>query len=139
MGLLSFLGALSPVHIYFVTLTTGARRMGRDASGNTYFQARARKGYNHPRRWVLYKGAAEPSSVPPEWHGWLHYQTDVVPNEAAPSFRRDYQVPHKPNMTGTSRAHLPQGHALKGGMRASTTNDYEAWHPATTKTTTGSI
>jgi NADH:ubiquinone oxidoreductase subunit len=129
MALSKLLGALSPVHIYFVTLMTGARRIGTDSYGNTYYQARARKGYGHPRRWVIYKGVADPSVVPAEWHGWLHYQTNVVPVDAAPSYRRTWMKPHKPNLTGTDQAYLPQGHILKGFKRAPASGDYTAWVP----------
>lgn len=75
----------------------------------------------------MYKGAPEASSVPPEWHGWLHHQTDEVPSEEA--FRRPWQKPHKPNMTGTSGAYHPPGHILEGGKRSKGTGDYEAWTP----------
>lgn len=129
MGLGRYLGALSPVHIYFVTLITRAKRVGQDTYGNTYYQARARKGYNHPRRWVIYKGAAEPSMVPPEWHGWLHYQSDAVPASDAPSFRRSWQKPYQPNLTGTDQAYLPPGHILRGFKRDRATGDYQAWQP----------
>jgi NADH:ubiquinone oxidoreductase subunit len=129
MGLLNLLGALSPVHIYFVTFITGAKRIGRDAYGNTYYQARARKGYNHPRRWVVYKSIPEPSLVPAEWHGWLHYQTDAIPGGEAASFRRPWQKPHIPNMTGTDQAYLPPGHVLRGFKRDHATGDYTPWQP----------
>jgi NADH:ubiquinone oxidoreductase subunit len=133
MGLFKFifsvLGALSPVHIWFVTLMSGAKRIGRDSEGNKYYQAKARKGYNHPRRWVVYKGEAEPSRVPAEWHGWLHYQTDDVPSDNAPSFRREWQKPPVANLTGTTAAYHPPGHILAGGHRDAATGDYEAWVP----------
>jgi NADH:ubiquinone oxidoreductase subunit len=133
MGLISsaarFLGALSPAHIHFVTLFSGAKRVGQDEFGNTYFCAKARKGYNRERRWVLYNGAPEASAIPPEWHGWMHHQTDDVPASTAPSFRRVWQKPHKPNMTGTNAAYRPPGHVLMGGQREKATGDYEAWKP----------
>ena len=123
------LGVLSPAHITFVTLLSGAKRVGKDAYGNTYFKAKARKGYKHERRWVIYDGVPEATKVPPEWHGWLHHQTDVVPCEADTSFRRPWQKPHQPNMTGTNQAYRPPGHILKGGKRDKATGDYEAWTP----------
>ena len=131
MRLLSILSALSPVHIWWVTLTSGARHIGTDTAGNRYFQAKARKGYNHPRRWVLYKGEPEASAIPPEWHGWMHYQTDTVPDDQSPSFRRPWQKPHTPNRTGTTQAYRPPGHALEAGKRAKAYGDYEAWTPPT--------
>lgn len=132
MGLLSpiirLLGTLSPAHITFVTLTSGARHAGTDPMGNKYYVAKARKGYKRERRWVIYKGIPEASSVPPEWHGWLHHQTDVLPNEGD-SFRRPWQKPATANMTGTNQAYRPEGHILKGGKRAAASADYEAWTP----------
>lgn len=129
MGLFSFLGALSPVHINWVTRLSGAKKIGIDQAGNRYFAAPARAGYKRERRWVLYRGGPEASKVPPEWHGWLHYQTDDVPNSGKPSFRRAWQKPHRQNMTGTTEAWRPPGHLLSGNRRPSATGDYEAWSP----------
>ncbi|MEK7802615.1 MAG: NADH:ubiquinone oxidoreductase subunit NDUFA12 [Pseudomonadota bacterium] len=123
------LGAQSPIHIWWVTLVTNARKIGTDCFGNTYYEAKARKGYNHPRRWVIYNGDPEPSSVPAEWHGWLHYQTDAIPSDTTPSFRRAWQKPAQANMTGTIAAYHPPGHLLSGGYRDKATGDYEAWVP----------
>lgn len=129
MGLFSLLGALSPVHIWWVTWASSAKRIGRDAGGNTYYEAKPRKGYKRARRWVIYKGEAEASKVPPEWHGWLHHQTNVVPADDAASFRRSWQKPHQANPTGTAEAYHPPGHVLEGGKRDKATGDYEAWTP----------
>lgn len=127
--LISYLGVLSPFHIQMVTLFSGAKKVGQDPFGNTYYKAKPRPGYKRDRRWVIYKGAPEASAVPPEWHGWLHHQTDVVPHPDTPSFRRLWQKPHRPNMTGTTQAYRPPGHLLQGGQRPATTGDYEAWIP----------
>ncbi len=133
MGLLtpiaSLLGALSPAHIIFVTLFSGATKVGTDQLGNKYYRAKPRKGYKRERRWVIYKGQPEASAVPPEWHGWLHHQSDAVPDQAQQSFRRVWQKPHTPNLTGTNQAYRPPGHILKGGQRDKATGDYEAWTP----------
>ena len=129
MGLFRFLGALSPTHISWVTLISGAKKIGTDSQGNRYFSGRPRPGTNKDRRWVMYNGAPEASKVPPEWHGWLHYQTDDVPNSSTPSFRRAWQAPHQPNMTGTTAAWRPPGHILSGGQRPAATGDYQPWTP----------
>jgi NADH:ubiquinone oxidoreductase subunit len=129
MGLFSLLGVLSPAHIFWVTTFGGASRVGTDEDGNKYYSAPPRPGYRRERRWVMYKGAPEASKVPPEWHGWLHYQTDVVPESGKPSFRRPWQKPHRQNITGTVQAYRPPGHILAGGHRAPATGDYEAWTP----------
>ncbi len=128
MGIFSLFSTLSPVHIWWVTMTSGAKKMGVDSLGNTYFEASPRKGYKRPRRWVMYNGPADASNVPPEWHGWLHFQGDEPPSEQT-SYRRPWQKPFMPNATGTDQAYLPPGHVLKGGHREKATGDYEAWTP----------
>lgn len=129
MGLLKLLGALSPFHINYVTLITRAKKVGEDGYGNRYFAAPARKGYKRERRWVLYKGAPEASAVPPEWHGWLHHQSNELPGAAKASFRRPWQKPHRRNLTGTTGAWRPPGHLLASGRRDKATGDYNAWRP----------
>ncbi|MCC7305525.1 MAG: NADH:ubiquinone oxidoreductase subunit NDUFA12 [Alphaproteobacteria bacterium] len=128
MGFFSFLGVLSPVHIYWTNIVTGAKSVGRDQLGNKYYRAKPIKGYKRERRWVIYKGAPEASKVPPEWHGWLHHQTDRIPTEEE-SFRREWQKPPQQNLTGTNAAYRPPGHVLSGGRRDAATGDYEAWRP----------
>lgn len=127
MGIFSFLGVLSPAHINFFTLFSGGEKVGKDALGNTYYRAKPRPGYTRERRWVMYKDKPEASMVPPEWHGWLHHQTNDVPSEEG--FRRPWQKPHQPNMTGTNQAYRPPGHILEGGKRDKAVGDYEAWSP----------
>lgn len=129
MGFFSFLGVLSPAHISLFTWTYRGKKVGTDSLGNTYYEGKPRPGYKNTRRWVMYKGAPEASKVPPEWHGWLHHQTDAVPGEGQ-SFRRKWQKPHKPNMTGTNETYRPPGHVLQGGNRAKAAGDYEAWTPS---------
>jgi NADH:ubiquinone oxidoreductase subunit len=129
MGILKYLGELSPAHINWFTFAWRGQRVGEDQFGNRYYQGRPITGYKRPRRWVLYKDQPEASYVPPEWHGWLHHQSDTVPDTDGPSFRRDWQKPHKPNLTGTRSAYRPPGHILEGGQRARAAGDYEAWTP----------
>ncbi len=129
MGLFSFLGVSSPVHINCIKILSGAKFVGKDAGGNKYYKAKPRKGAKRDRRWVMYRGAPEASKIPAEWHGWMHHQSDVVPDSDKKSFRRKWQKPHQQNMTGTLEAYRPSGHILKGGKRDSATGDYEAWTP----------
>lgn len=129
MGLFSFLGVLSPVHMTAVKIVTRTKFIGKDSFGNKYYTAKPRKGYKRERRWVIYNGAPEATKIPPEWHGWMHHQTNNIPGSDTESFRRKWQKPHKPNMTGTKEAYRPEGHILKGGVRQQTTGDYEAWSP----------
>ena len=127
--IINFLGVLSPAHISCFTRLYRGKEIGTDPLGNRYFEGKPRQGYKNPRRWVIYKGLPEASKVPPEWHGWLHHQTDTVPNTNAESFRREWQKPHSPNLTGTQAAYRPPGHILQGGKRDKATGDYEAWVP----------
>lgn len=95
-------------------------RVGEDALGNTYYQSA------NGRRWVIYAGEAEASTVPPEWHGWLHHTFELPPTEA-PLPRRAWELPAQPNLTGTPGAYRPDGslvNALPLPRR-----DYDAWKP----------
>ncbi len=128
-GIAQLLGVLSPAHITLVTALSGAKKVGVDPFGNKYYKAKPRPGYKRERRWVIYNGVPEATKVPPEWHGWLHHQTDNVPDDSGKSFRRPWQKPHEPNRTGTNLAYRPPGHILEGGKRDKATGDYEAWTP----------
>lgn len=118
---------LCRAQIYCVTLF-GGQEVGRDDLGNRYYKSR-KSHSGRERRWVIYKGAAEASAVPPEWHGWLHHQVKDIPEQSTALWRRPWQKPPAANKTGTAEAYLPPGHTLKGGKRAEATGDYEAWSP----------
>ncbi len=107
------------------------RQVGIDEFGNRYFEAkRDINAIGRKKRWVLYKGMAEPSKVPPHWHRWLHYTTDDIPNSEESGLQYEWQKPHIPNLTGTPYCHLPKGSIARGGVRAaSASGDYEAWQP----------
>lgn len=119
-----FLGSLSQVHIGFVSRLRG-RAVGTDAAGNQYFESKKPGAH---RRWVLYAARSDASEIPPEWHAWMHRQTDARPVAINP-LRRPWQRPHLPNQTGTARAYLPPGHALGTAHRAPSSSDYQAWRP----------
>lgn len=129
MSFWSLLGSLSPAHISFFTWTAKKEFVGEDGYGNKYYTAPPRKGYKRNRRWVIYKDTPEASMVPPEWHGWLHHQSDVIPNEKSEAPRRAWMKAPQPNLTGTNQAYHPPGHILEGGKRDKATGDYEAWIP----------
>jgi NADH:ubiquinone oxidoreductase subunit len=99
--------------------------VGEDQFGNRYYTEKNPKR-DRARRWVIYKGKAEPTKVPPQWHGWLHYTHDA-PLPATPQYR--WEKPHLVNLTGTVNAYVPPGHLLKGGQRSPSTADYEPWKP----------
>jgi len=102
--------------------------VGADGEGNRYYRARRRGPGRRERRWVIYRGAAEASQVPTEWHGWLHHTIDEAPG-AEPGFDYPWQKAHQPNRTGTPGAYRPPGHMLKGGRRDRATGDYDPWRP----------
>jgi len=127
MAKISIFSVLSNVQMLLHTAIKGTR-VGADQFGNVYYKGKPRRGTTQERRWVMYSGETEASWVPPEWHGWLHHQTDVIPDGGG-KYRQAWQKPHQPNLTGTDQAYFPPGHAVKGGKRASATGDYVAWQP----------
>lgn len=124
MAKFSIYGTLSNIQILVHTALRGAL-VGCDASGNKYYRGKARRPVDAERRWVIYPSKADASLVPPEWHGWLHHQTDVVP-EQGNQYRQAWQKPHLANMTGTPDAYSPLGETQQ---RAKATGDYTAWQP----------
>jgi NADH:ubiquinone oxidoreductase subunit len=111
---------------WLFTLIHG-KQIGIDDAGNRYFIDR-RPGPRRlrVRRWVVYPGRADPSSIPAEWHPWLHYTTDA-PLPDTP--RHAWQRPHLRNLTGTAAAYRPPGHDYAGGHRPAADGDYESWVP----------
>ncbi|RIJ22200.1 NADH:ubiquinone oxidoreductase subunit NDUFA12 [Henriciella barbarensis] len=102
--------------------------VGTDDYGNTYYEDRKVSIERRNRRYVVYKGLAEPSKVPADWHGWLHHTLDEPPTQK-PLDRRSWERDHKPNMTGTLFAYRPKGALSEGGNRRKSDADYEAWTP----------
>ena len=112
-----------------LTIWRQGRLVGTDGQGNSYYLQRSGVGpLGVPRRWVIYQKSAEPSRVPPEWHGWLHYTVDVPPTEDI-QVARSWQQPHRMNGTGTSEAYRPSGSILGRGERPKATGDYTPWLP----------
>ena len=103
-------------------------KVGEDEYGNTYYEERKETYDGRKRRWVTYKGYADASRIPAEWHGWLHHMYDQRPSEE-PLKTQTWEKPHHPNLTGTVYAYKPKGSLDRGGERAKVTGDYEAWNP----------
>jgi len=121
-------GATTGIHF---TMWRRARFVGGDDYGNRYFEARDDSdSYDRgrKRRYVIYKGYADASKVPPDWHGWLHYTFDEPPT-VEPFKLKSWEKEHRPNLTGTIHAYKPQGSLARGGARQRATGDYEAWKP----------
>ncbi|MBB4196377.1 NADH:ubiquinone oxidoreductase subunit NDUFA12 [Rhodoblastus sphagnicola] len=114
------------IHTFF-----HGERVGEDEAGNIYYRWKNNRidpalGFN--RRWVIFKGVAEGSKVPPGWYGWLHHMTDETP-VSAPYTPREWEKSYTPNQTGTPNAWRPQGSTLAAGVRPPTGGDYQAWSP----------
>jgi len=103
--------------------------VGTDEFGNRYYRAKSAIPDSIPEhRWVIYNGYSEASSVPPGWHGWMHHRVDTPPSkdDVKP---REWQKPHKPNLTGTAGAYRPAGSLLSLSGPAKPQPDYQAWQP----------
>ena len=104
------------------------KQVGTDEFGNRYFTDKKPRKGQRERRWVMYKGVAEPSKVPPLWNAWLHHTIQTLPSAMnVPIYA--WQKQHIPNLSGTAGAYLPPGHIRKGSDRAATVADYQAWTP----------
>jgi NADH:ubiquinone oxidoreductase subunit len=102
-------------------------RIGDDEFGNVYYEGGV-DSEGRTRRWVIYNGYAEASTVPPGWYGWLHHRFDTPPTKE--DYRpREWQKPHLPNQTGTPYAYRPKGSLLREGERQRADGDYDAWTP----------
>jgi NADH:ubiquinone oxidoreductase subunit len=105
--------------------------VGTDEYGNRYYRTRGDKidpGLGFERRWVIYNGYAEASTIPPPWFGWIHHTFDTPPPQATTQ-TRPWQKPHLPNLTGSAAAYRPPGSTLASGRRPKATGDYKAWTP----------
>ncbi|HEB80183.1 MAG TPA: NADH:ubiquinone oxidoreductase subunit NDUFA12 [Rhodospirillales bacterium] len=110
--------------------------VGKDGFGNRYYRGAGAKLHGRERRWVIYKGKAEASKVPPEWRAWLHHTSpEPLPgplNESADQVK-PWRKEHLPNLSGAAGAYMPSGHDLRGGARAASSGDYQSWKPQSLK------
>lgn len=97
--------------------------VGEDEAGNRYYRQK-----DGQRRWVIYSGYADASKIPAGWHGWMHYRTDVPPTDE--DYKpREWQLPHRENLTGTAGAYFPKGSLTTQEKRPRVSGDYDAWTP----------
>lgn len=90
------------------------KNVGKDQFGNQYYRNK-----NDSKRWVIYNGITDASSIPPEWHSWLHKIIKTTPNKL--KFNNfSWQKKHQKNLTGTKKAYIP-GHERK--------LPYKKWQP----------
>lgn len=102
--------------------------VGEDAQGNRYYRERKSVAGRRQKRWVMYRGEAEASRVPPDWHGWLHH-TAAEPPPPGGLPHKPWEQEHRRNLSGTALAYHPSGSVAGAGKRAKATGDYEAWKP----------
>ncbi len=102
--------------------------IGEDEWGNKFYEEKKPSQENRKRRYIIYNGAAEPSRVSADWHGWLHHTFDKPPTEE-PLEKKSFEQPHQPNLTGTLMAYKPKGSLARQDDRTKTASDYEAWDP----------
>lgn len=91
--------------------------IGSDLHGNRFFEDPT-ETYGRDR-WVEYVDDRNPDSVKitPEWHAWLHHNTDIAPTEQ-PLPKPVYEAKSRGNTTGTKDAYFPADHKLAGGAGA---------------------
>ena len=107
--------------------------IGQDALGNQYYESQL---FSDPfmslpserKRWVLYANVlADPSTVAPEWHGWLHQAVAEPPPSSSKG-----ETSSGGNKTGTVNAHKPSFFPF--GERAYSDlgeeSSYERWDPS---------
>ncbi|BDA45611.1 probable NADH dehydrogenase [ubiquinone] 1 alpha subcomplex subunit [Coccomyxa sp. Obi] len=107
-----------------------ATLVGSDGFGNKYYERMTEQYGRH--RWVVFgdldwPSGQESSTVPPEWHGWLHCITDSSPATADVSYPI-YHVPHHANKTGTPSSYAPKGAWQNPSKRS--WKKVQAWDPA---------
>ncbi|CDF39984.1 NADH:ubiquinone oxidoreductase [Chondrus crispus] len=102
--------------------------VGEDTFQNRYFEDRT-ETYGRDR-WVEYVDERNPDSlkVEPEWHAWLHHNTDDAPSQH-PLPRPVYEKPSSGNPTGTRDAYVPPHHRLSKKFDGNASEKYETWAP----------
>ena len=101
---------------FIYTLFTG-KLIGADEFGNKYYTNSKKK------RWVIYKNRTESSSIPPEWHLWIHFLTEKKPANDIKKF--PWQKKHEENLTGTQKAYKPEGSLSSESIKSM--KKYETW------------
>ena len=104
------------VGTFIYTLLAG-KFAGKDQFGNKYY-------FNSKgKRWVIYKNITESSSIPPEWHLWIHFLTEKKPTNDIKKYI--WQKKHEENLTGTKKAYKPEGALSSESIKS--IKKYETW------------
>ena len=102
----------------FVYTVFCGKLIGEDEFGNKYYSDSKGK-----KRWVIYENRVESSKIPPHWHSWIHFQRTNKPNQNYHTF--PWEKRHEENLTGTKRAHKPDGSLLNDSKKDM--KKYETW------------
>ena len=102
---------------FIYTLFAG-KFVGEDQFGNKYYSDSKDK-----KRWVIYANMVESSKIPPTWHSWIHFQKKNKPSPNDDKF--PWQKEHEENLTGTTKAHKPDGSMLNDSKK--NMKKYETW------------
>ena len=103
-----------------LTLFKG-KYVGKDINGNQFYINKK----NTSQRWVVYNGLIDASRISADWHDWLHYRTDDIPN--AHDKKPNWYKIHKDNVTGTKEAYTPK--QSKENEPEILRKNYEPWKP----------
>ena len=104
------------VGTFIYTFFTG-KFVGKDQFGNKYY-------FNSKgKRWTIYKNEVESSTIPAEWHMWIHFLKDEKPLDSSNKFK--WQKKHEENLTGTTNAYKPDG--LLSSDDKKSMKKYEIW------------
>ena len=91
--------------------------VGSDEFGNKYYSN------SNGKRWVVYEKIVESTKIPPEWHLWIHFLIKNKPSANAKKF--SWQKQHNENLTGTNKAHKPDGSLIFKSRK--NMKKYETW------------
>ena len=83
---------------YLKTLFFGIY-VGKDEFGNKYYKSKK------DERWVIYNSNVEATKITSEWYLWMHYTTNILPNEKDKKYL--WQKNHSENKTGTKESYKP--------------------------------
>jgi len=92
--------------------------VGEDEFGNKYYS-----DFKRLKRWVIYSNKVESSKIPPNWHSWIHFQIKNKPTLNKHAY--SWQKKHEENLTGTNKAHKPEGSMLNDEKKDM--KKYETW------------
>ena len=107
--------------------------VGEDEYGNKYWTTTDSTEV-HRNRWVELKGKSsnwmyDPTEIPSEWHGWLHYSRDEPPTALDSSGKtsvtpQHLKVKHRIGLSGTRDQYFPPHHIFNPVHTNPDTNAY---------------